>query len=302
MSIFSSRRLLILALSLTLSSMPGLVSAAPFSFTTGNPNHLMGSASRPGTSATNFEIESADDFVLTQATSINHISFFGILVNGGVSDLNLAGTVLEMYRVFPLDSDTNRTPNVPTRMNSPSDVEFVGRDTSQFTITDTTIADSFTVANSVTPGGVHLTTPGTTGGNGQQSGVEVLFDVTLSEPFNLPAGHYFFVPQIEMTSGFFLWLSAAKPIVPPDGPFPPGFTDLQSWTRDAALDPDWLRIGTDIVDNTPAPTFNAAFSLSGETIPLPPPLVLLSLGMALMIRRTVSSRRAMSRGSARRLA
>src|SRR5262252_2757295 len=113
MSIFSSRRLLILALSLTLSSMPGLVSAAPFSFTTGNPNHLMGSASRPGTSATNFEIESADDFVLTQATSINHISFFGILVNGGVSDLNLAGTVLEMYRVFPLDSDINRTPTVP---------------------------------------------------------------------------------------------------------------------------------------------------------------------------------------------
>src|SRR5215467_5419271 len=143
MSTFSGRRLLILGLAATLASVPGLASATPFFFTTGNPNGLMGSASRPGTSASNFEIESADDFVLTQATSINHVSFFGILVNGGVSDLNLAGTVLEMYRVFPLDSDTNRTPNVPTRMNSPSDVEFVGRDTSQFTITDTTIVDSF---------------------------------------------------------------------------------------------------------------------------------------------------------------
>jgi len=297
-----SRCLLILGLAASLSSMPALVSAMPFSFTTGNPNGLMGSASRPGTSASNFEIESADDFVLTQTTSINRISFFGILVNGGVSDLDLAGTVLEMYRVFPLDSDVNRTPNVPTRMNSPSDVEFVGRDTSEFTITDTTIIDSFTVANSVTPGGVHLPPPGSTGGNGQQSGVEVRFDVTLTDPFFLPAGHYFFVPQIEMTTGFFLWLSAARPIMPPNTPFPPGSTDLQSWTRDAFLDPDWLRIGTDIVGGTTPPTFNAAFSLSGETIPLPSPLILLSLGMALMIRRTVSSRRATSRDSVRRLA
>jgi hypothetical protein len=39
--------------------------------------------------------------------------------------------------------------------------------------------------------------------------------------------------------------------------------DLQSWTRDATLDPDWLRIGTDIVGGNPAPTFNAAFSLTG---------------------------------------
>jgi len=29
--------------------------------------------------------------------------------------------------------------------------------------------------------------------------------------------------------------------------FPPGFTDLQTWTRDQMLDPDWLRVGTDIV-------------------------------------------------------
>jgi len=39
--------------------------------------------------------------------------------------------------------------------------------------------------------------------------------------------------------------------------------DLQAWTRDANLDPDWLRIGTDIVGGNPAPTFNGAFSLTG---------------------------------------
>ena len=78
----------------------------------------------------------------------------------------------------------------------------------------------------------------------------------------LPANHYFFVPQVEVTDddGDFFWLSAPKPIVPPGTQFPPGFTDLQSWTRDAALDPDWLRVGTDITDQGP---FNAAFSLNG---------------------------------------
>jgi len=45
--------------------------------------------------------------------------------------------------------------------------------------------------------------------------------------------------------------------------------DLQSWIRNANLDPDWLRIGTDIVSGSTPPTFNAAFSLSGTTATAP---------------------------------
>ena len=78
----------------------------------------------------------------------------------------------------------------------------------------------------------------------------------------------------------FLWLSARKPIVPPGTPFAP---DLQSWIRDANLDPDWLRIGTDIVGGTPAPTFNAAFSLSGIVTPEPSSLALLGVGAILAL-------------------
>jgi hypothetical protein len=66
-----------------------------------------------------------------------------------------------------------------------------------------------------------------------------------------------------LTSGEFYWLSAPRPIVPPGVPFPAGSTDLQSWIRNAALDPDWLRVGTDITHQGP---FNAVFSLSGETL------------------------------------
>jgi hypothetical protein len=85
-----------------------------------------------------------------------------------------------------------------------------------------------------------------TGGDGSVSGDEVEFDVTFTTPFDLPPDHYFFVPQVEVTNGEFLWLSAPRPIVAPGTPFPPGFTDLQSWIRNENLAPDWLRVGTDI--------------------------------------------------------
>ena len=68
-----------------------------------------------------------------------------------------------------------------------------------------------------------------------------------------------------MSSGDFLYLSAPRPILAPGTPFPAG--DLQAWIRNSSLAPDWLRIGTDIIGSTPAPTFNITFSLNGETVP-----------------------------------
>ena len=47
------------------------------------------------------------------------------------------------------------------------------------------------------------------------------------------------------------------------------------------LDPDWLRIGTDIVGGTPAPTFNMAFSLQGvNAVPEPSTWAMMILGFA----------------------
>jgi PEP-CTERM motif len=244
----------------------------PFFFSTGNPDGKIATASRPASTG-KFEIESADDFVLTQETSITSATFTGLLTG---TNPTVGEVRVEIYHVFPADSGAP-SGNVPTRANSPSDVEFADRDTSPspgnltFTTTD---LGSFSALNSVQPGGIHPAPLQTTGGNGPISGEEVLFNVSFTTPFDLPADHYFFVPQVEVTdpSGNFFWLSAPKTIPAP--------ADLQSWTRDQFLDPDWLRVGQDIVGGTPFPTFNATFSLSGAVIPEPSTWAMMLLGFA----------------------
>src|SRR5579884_902152 len=245
-----------------------------FTFSTNDPDGRMASASRPESTG-KFEIESADDFVLASSTVLNHATFTGLLTGGaGVSDIGQV--IVEMYRVFPNDSNVARTngpptfstSQVPTRVNSPSDVAVASRDSvaGELAFSVTTLNRSFSVLNTILPGGIHPLPNQTTGGNGPATGIEVMFDITFTTPLTLAADHYFFVPQVQVNGGEFLWLSAPRPIIAPGTPFAP---DLQSWTRDAFLDPDWLRIGTDIVGGSPAPTFNAAFSLSGQTIPEP---------------------------------
>jgi hypothetical protein len=168
--------------------------------------------------------------------------------------------VVEIYRVFPLDSVNPPSGHVPTRVNSPSEVDFSSRDSSSNTLSYTVsiVNPIFFAANSVV-NGINPIPNQTTGGEGAVSGEEIVFDVIFTTPFVLPAGHYFFIPKVGLSSGNFLWLSVATPIAP----------DLQSWIRNANLDPDWLRIGTDIVDGSTPPTFNAAFSLSGTTAVAP---------------------------------
>jgi hypothetical protein len=240
----------------------------------------MASASRPATGAP-FEIESADDFTLTSPTSITSATFTGLLT-GGATVSGIGQVVVEIYKVFPNLSNVGRTsgpptfstPNVPTRVNSPSDAELEDRATASGNLSFTTTnLGSSGAANSVLPG-IHPIPGQTTSGNGPVTGTEIEFNVTFTTPFDLSADHFFFVPQVEVTGGDFLWLSAPKTIPAP--------ADLQSWTRDQFLEPNWLRIGTDIVGGTTPPQFNASFSLTGETLAaVPEPASLALLGAAL---------------------
>jgi hypothetical protein len=261
-------------------------SASSVFFSTGDPDGLIATASRPN-SAGKIEIETADDFALPQSTAINSATFTGLLPSGApLSDI--ADVRVEIYRVFPNDSDVGRTSGapvfpttqVPTRVNSPSDVELDDRSASasahDLTVSPDVINPTFTAGNSVLNGIPPL--PGIfTGGDGSVTGQEVQFNVAFTKPFDLAAGHYFFVPQVQLNSGDFFWLSAPRPIVPPGTAFPPGSTDLQSWIRNEDLAPDWLRVGTDITHQGP---FNATFSLTGSTIPESSTWAMMLLGFA----------------------
>lgn len=259
-------------------SLPGF--AQSFNFSTGNPDGLVATGSRPS-SAGKIEIETGDDFLLGAHTKITHATFIGLLT-GGASVSDIGQVVTEMYRVFPKDSDVSRTsgaptfstPQVPTRFNSPSDVAFDSRDSSSGTLSFTTsiLNSSFTANNSVL-NGINPKPNQLTHGEGAVTGEEVQFDVTLTTPFDLPADHYFFIPQVEVAGdGEFMWLSAPKPIGADGTPFNP---DLQTWIRNSNLDPDWLRVGTDITGQGP---FNAAFSLQGEVVPEPGTVALFIAG------------------------
>jgi hypothetical protein len=268
---------LLFASLMTIATAPAL--ADPFLFNTGNVDGLMAAATRPSSNG-KFEIEVGDDFIVSSQTKLNSATFTGLIPTGA----SVSSVRVEIYRVFPADSNVARTSGpptfstsqVPTRVNSPSDVAFSIKESSELNFSTSLLSANFTASNSVQPGGIHPMPGQTTGGNGQVSGQEVQFTVNFLSPFDLPADHYFFVPQVELDNGDFFWLSSPRPIVAPGTPF---VGDLQAWTRDEFLDPDWLRIGTDIVGGNPAPTFNMAFSLEGvNAVPEPSTWAMMILG------------------------
>jgi hypothetical protein len=238
-------------------------SATPFFFSTGEPDGKIATLSRPS-GAGKMQTETADDLVVTQSVVISQATFTG-LVPTGTPLGSVTNVEIEFYHVFPGDSDTNRTIHVPTRANSPGDVEIESatRDSAagRLSFAAVLLNASFKATNSVVNGIVPGQNPFTSG-EGAVTGEEVLITATFNPPIALPAGHYFFRPEVGLSSGDFLWLSAPRPIVAPGTPFAPPAPDLQSWIRNDALAPDWLRIGTDITHQGP---FNAAFTLSGET-------------------------------------
>jgi hypothetical protein len=220
----------------------------------------MGAASRRA-SPGKLETETADDFTLDQTTVISRATIVG-LVPSGAQPRDIKEVEVEVYHVFPLDSAMPPSGKVPSRANSPSDVE-IGTATraggSGTLIFSTSVLNAnFRVANSVVNNLKVATVP--PGGEGSTAGEEVEITIRFTSPIILPAGHYFFRPEVLLTSGDFLYLSAPKTIPAPK--------DLQAWIRNSNLAPDWLRIGTDIVGGgAAAPNFNMTFSLTGETVP-----------------------------------
>lgn len=236
---------------------------------TGNPDGKLGALSRRP-SANKVETETADDFVLKQTTVLTGASIIG-LVSPATSLANITNVEVELYHVFPLDSVDPPSGNVPSRTFSPADVEIdsATRDASQQTLRFSTnlLNASFTVLKTVV-NGINKKPLSTTQGEPSATGQEVEIAITFTSPIVLPAGHYYFRPEVLVNGSDFLYLSAPRPIVAPGIPIA---GDLQAWIRNSKLSPDWLRIGTDIIGpdlttGAAAPTFNMTFSLSGAAL------------------------------------
>jgi hypothetical protein len=265
----------IAAIALTAMVAPLPAAADALIFSTGSPDGRIGTLSRPSGPG-QLQTETADDFILSQQTSITHATFTGLIPSGAPLS-SITNVEIEFYHVFPTDSNTTRTPNVNTRTNSPADVEIAAatREAAAGTLSFTAslLNSTFQVANSIV-NGIFPKPNQSTGGEGPVTGQEVLISVNFLPPVDLPADHYFFRPEAALSSGNFLLLSAAGP---------PLFTgDLQSWIRNDSLAPDWERIGTDVTNQGP---FNASFSLTGVSVPAPlagaglPGLILASAGL-----------------------
>ena len=235
-------------------------SADPFFFSTGEPDGKMATLSRPSTPGIQ-QTETADDFVVSNSIVVTQATFAGLIPLGAPLS-SISQVEVEVYHVFPRDTAFPLSTNVPTRTNSPSDVEIdsATRDSAvgSLSFSAVSLSSSFTASNSVV-NGINKQPGQNTKGEGAVTGQEVLITVNFNPPILLPADNYFFRPEVLLDSGNFLWLSAPRPIAAPGTPF---VGDRQSWIRNDALAPDWLRIGTDITSQGP---FNAAFSLSGET-------------------------------------
>jgi hypothetical protein len=247
--------------------------ADAFFFTTGAADGNLAALSRSG-SPGKVETETADDFILNQTTVISGATITGLVLHADVA--NIANVEVEVYHRFQEDPLDKVPPsgNVPSRTNSPSDNEI---DTATRDANDGTLSFSYrtlnvnfsvsnTVINGINPFSVNgKTDANRTGGEGPTTGKEVQITITFNKPIVLPPGHYFFRPEVLVNGGDFLFLSAPRPLVSPT----PLAQDLQAWIRSSRLTPDWLRIGTDIVDAAGAtgPTFNMTFSLGGNTIP-----------------------------------
>jgi hypothetical protein len=88
----------IAALTFAALAMPLPAAADAFVFSTGNPDGLMATATRPE-SPGKFEIETGDDFALTQQTLITGAAFTG-LIPLGASTSNISNVVVEIIEFF----------------------------------------------------------------------------------------------------------------------------------------------------------------------------------------------------------
>jgi hypothetical protein len=217
--------------------------------------------------------EAADDFTITNAKGfrVTNVSFIGLFTDqeAKIQDINLA-----FYKVFPEDSNLNRTP-ATVRTNGPADDEFtaISLADKQLSFKVTDVKNSFEVKQTLLPSS-GPNAPGFGSGKlgGPLKGQLRRIDVKLNTPLVLQPGAVFLSIVVNPSTGQFLRLAGSRPPTFPS-PLPTGVIDRQAWFRTNAgftnaLEPDWVR-GSDVVNQqngTADPAFNLTFKVQGEPV------------------------------------
>ena len=208
-------------------STPASATSILYSNLNVNMPNAMATASRPEPASGGLEIESADDFILNIASR----------------SLRPVSSVLSQSAPMSMNEPRNLS-SLPQRQPE-SSKSCSGSDASEFAVGRRVCRERRGVNHRDRPGSQlhgdefraernHCSMTPMTGGDGPVTGQEVRFDVVFLNPFVLPADHYFFVPQVGLTSGNFFWLSAARPI-PNGSPNTPINPDLQEWIRNGKI-------------------------------------------------------------------
>src|SRR3954471_8950320 len=135
-----------------LAGAAGMAQAQLLVFSTKQTDLRMGTAALVET-ANAVEIEAADDFLLAGDTRLTGATIVGLLP-AGAAITDVQQVVVQIYRVFPLDSNTERVPHVPTRANSPADNALLFRDSADGNLTFEVVpqTQAVTALNSVVNG------------------------------------------------------------------------------------------------------------------------------------------------------
>ena len=270
-----------------LGCLPAMPAAAllpaVYSFSTGDPDGKIATASRP--ESTENSRSSPRMISCSPTTSITSATFTGLVPGGGERPPTSSSRSIAYFprlgcrphqRVAAvLDVE------VPTRVNSPSDVAFLEADSATGgLVLDQGARGDLHRKQLGETGGIYPEPESDTGGNGAVTGEEVRFDRELHRRLAPPRQPLFLRASGRAGQRQFLLAVGAEADRLAGTPFPPGFTDLQSWTRDDSARSRLAAHRHGHRGRRPAPTFNAAFSLAGSAVPEPSTWAMMLLGFA----------------------
>ncbi|KAK9813910.1 hypothetical protein WJX73_004492 [Symbiochloris irregularis] len=244
-------------------------------FTTGPGNYQVGSTSYPASIANNeLPVETADDFYVPSAVTIQGMSFEGLLpadFSPATVTQYITSVGALLYALYPQDSNPSLDgTKVATRLGSPADYNLDNITTTAYQVTS--LGDQI-VSIPAAIDSVNIQPPPNQLQAGSTAPPAILgkkYQFFVPFQYSLPAGaHVFVAPQIGLDCSTipalpqslcnFVWSSAQYPTSANGGtPFPAGVQDEQSWARGPAITPDWASIGTQILGTQP---YNAAFTV-----------------------------------------